>query len=110
VKANFNTVLRDLDGTPFKEPTPQKEGEEAPDLTLAKAVELGLHTGYRADAKPDGEDKWRRFEILLAIREGGDGETELGQKQVDLIREAVGLSGFGAVVVGRVYQLLGGAP
>jgi hypothetical protein len=108
MKVNFNTVLVDLDGKPFKDPT--VEGAEAPDLTLARAATIGLNMGFAADAKPDGEDKWKRFEILLAIREAGLNETELGEGQVSLVRRAIGFAPLGAVVVGRAYQLLGGKP
>lgn len=97
MKVDFDHKILDLKGNAIK------DGDT--DLTLAGVVAPAMLAVLQSDANLTGAEKVRMFRIAQRATDGG--EQELSVEDVALIKDRV-VKGFGALVVGRVYDLLEG--
>lgn len=106
VKINFDQVLKDLDGTPIKEPPKSPEdntpANERPDLTL-KTVCVKALVITMPNEKVSGEEKLERWENAQILQKGGEINftIETLGKFKKLIAEY-----WGTAVSGQAWQML----
>ncbi|MDA3900076.1 MAG: hypothetical protein PF637_06105 [Spirochaetes bacterium] len=97
MKANFNTVILDLDGTPIK------EGGK-PVILKSAVVNILMLTDPKAEET--GEQKLKLFNLANKVMQS-DAEEDYSAEDLALIKERVGKYGT-SLVVGRVYAAIGG--
>lgn len=110
MKINVTKVLHDLEGATLKVP-PIRDAkgeiiEPERNLTLRKVCLDAIQAQLPNDT-PDGEEKFKRFR--LAIRLSSEDEPDLSAEEITKLKRLIGL-GFGALVVGRAYEILDPSP
>lgn len=98
MKIDFSTILYDFDGRPHKLPT----GE---DVTLSSVAVGALSTVFPDEVGLSGADKYKRYELALAINKKK--LVELQVEDVTLIKTVIGKA-YGPVIVGPAYDVIEG--
>lgn len=111
MKINVGTVLLDLEGHPLRDgelkDTAGRTLRPERDFTLRKACTEALQAMNLTGDSPDGEERYRRF--LLASKIQNMDSPDLSVEEVSKLKRLIGLA-FGAIVVGRAYEILDPTP
>lgn len=127
LKVNVTAAFHDLDGIPLRDSAVRasstKEiqcphcfklfGEPGPilrperDFTLRKACTEALQALNLTGDTQDGEERYKRY--LLAVKIMSNDSPDLSIDEIAKLKRLIGLA-FGAVVVGRAYEILDPAP
>jgi hypothetical protein len=111
MKVKVTQVLHDLEGFPLRDAavtsTDGKILRPERDFTLRKACTEALQALNLAGDATDGEERYKRF--LLAMKIMSADEVDLTAEEITKLKRVIGLA-FGAVVVGRCYEILDPAP
>jgi len=108
MKVPILTVLRDLEGIPLRDAkVVDSEGKLLRDFTLRKACTEALQANGLTGDSPDGEERYKRFRLAMKIMTSD--EPDLTADEIVLVKRLIGLA-FGAVVVGRAYEILDPTP
>lgn len=97
MKINFDSQLVHLDGVALKT-------NDVP-LTLKGASIEALMTLVESDRKASGEVKFKRYELAVKVK--GGGEVEVTPEEIVMLKERIG-EVYGPAVVGPAYKLLNG--
>jgi hypothetical protein len=98
LKINFDATINDFDGKPVKV-------SETEALSLKTVALNSLMAQFPDEQHLGGEEKARRF--ALAMRLHGGGEIDIQPEEAAQIKVLIGKA-YGALTVGRAYELLNG--
>jgi hypothetical protein len=101
VKADFDVVLKDLEGKAI----PVEAGKDETPLTLKTVALRALTTPLQEDQSLKGEESFKRLELARKINKGG--EVELDPADAVLIRDRAPKV-WTVVIAGQCYELLKG--
>ena len=111
MKVNVTTVLHDIEGIPLRDAAiKDTEGRilrPERDFTLRKACTEALQANGLAGDTLDGEERYRRYQLAIKIMT--DDSPDLSAEEIAKLKRVIGLA-FGAVVVGRAYEILDPQP
>lgn len=103
MKMNFDQILRDLSGEPFRYKDKPTSLER--DMTLKDAALVALCTALDEDRAMSGKQSFERLELARKINAGG--ELELDPEQVTLIQNRLPKV-YPILIAGVAYELLKG--
>lgn len=99
MKVNFDTELNALNGKPIQYADDGKvRGMQLRDAAVDALIN-------QSNSLPDGEQKFRVFELCERIHKGG--EVEITPEEASEIKAKIGQA-WGANIVGPAYRLLNG--
>lgn len=100
MKRNFNSVLNNLDGEPFKD-------EKGAELTLRRVSLDALGATMEGDQHLSGEDKVKLYHLGTRIAEGfkKNEPVELDDKDITTLKTRIGKA-WGVFVVGPAFDIL----
>lgn len=111
MKVKITTVLRDLEDFPLRDAqVTDAKGvilRAERDFTLRKACTEALQANGLAGDTLDGEERYRRFQLAMKLMT--EDEPDLSAEEITKLKRVIGLA-FGALVVGRAYELLDPQP
>ena len=100
MKVTVGKVLVDIDNETIKD----LKGNNA----TAKGVIIeALLATYNDEQNLSGEDKLKRFELALKIKNTNEVVIELNTEEIVLIKKLVGRA-FGTIIVGQTWKVLEG--
>jgi hypothetical protein len=100
MQVNFDQKLLNLDGTEVVNPN-----DKEPTLLRGIAV-TALLAQFEDERSLSGEDKLKRWELALKIKNGED-PIELSVEEISLVKKLIG-KGFVVLVVGQAWKMLEG--
>jgi hypothetical protein len=98
MRRNLEQPIYDLDGEAIIEPQSKKP------LTLTTVALNALLASYDDERALTGKEKAERMQLALKINKR-PGEVDLTAEQLAKLKELIGKA-YGALVVGRAYELL----
>jgi len=111
MKVPVTSVLYDIEGIPLRDAAvisstgailrPER------DFTLRKACTEALQTNGLAGDTLDGEERYRRYQLAIKIM--SEDTPNLSAEEIAKLKRVIGLA-FGAIVVGRAYEILDPTP
>ena len=111
MKVNVTTVLHDIEGLPLRDAAiKDTEGRilrPERDFTLRKACTEALQALNLSGDTPDGEERYLRYRLAIKIM--SDDSPDLSAEEIVKLKKLIGLA-FGAIVVGRAYEILDPQP
>jgi len=111
LKVNVTTVLHDIEGLPLRDAAiKDTEGRilrPERDFTLRKACTEALQALNLSGDTPDGEERYLRYRLAIKIM--SDDSPDLSAEEIVKLKKLIGLA-FGAIVVGRAYEILDPQP
>jgi hypothetical protein len=111
VKVPVTTVLLDIEGIPLRDAairdTDGKVLRPERDFTLRKACTEALQANGLAGDTLDGEERFRRYQLAVKIM--SEDSPDLSAEEITKLKRVIGLA-FGAIVVGRAYEILDPTP
>lgn len=102
MKIDFSQTVNDIFGEPMMLP-PKKGATEPAAATLGDLCVQALLADFPGE-QLTGEEKYKRYEIASAIKKGAEG---ISIEDLAILKPVIG-KGYGAAVVGPVYDLLEG--
>ncbi len=111
MKVPVTAVLLDIEGIPLRDAAVKDalggtiRAER--DFTLRKACTEALQANGLAGDTLDGEERYRRYQLAIKIM--SEDEPELSAEEITKLKRVIGLA-FGAIVVGRAYEILDPQP
>lgn len=111
MKVSVTTVLLDIEGIPLRDAavssTDGRILRPERDFTLRKACTEALQALNLTGDSTDGEERFRRYRLAMKVM--SDDSPDLSAEEITLLKRLIGLA-FGAVVVGRAYEILDPQP
>lgn len=100
MKRDFNQVLIDLEGKPFKD-------EKKVDLTLRRVVTDALGSTLPGDDSKTGDEKFKLFKLIVKVNDActKGALADIEAEELTIIKERVGRS-WNTLVMGPAYILL----
>jgi len=111
VKVPITSTLHDIEGIPLRDAairdTDGKVLRPERDFTLRKACTEALQALNLNGDSPDGEERFKRYQLALKVMSSE--EPDLTADEIVKLKRLIGLA-FGAIVVGRAYEILDPTP
>lgn len=111
MKVNVTAVLLDLEGIPLRDAAVATSTgailRPERDFTLRKACTEALQANGLVGDALDGEERYRRYQLAIKIM--SEDLPDLSAEEIAKLKRVIGLA-FGAVVVGRSYEILDPQP
>jgi len=111
MKVPITAVLHDIESIPLRDAairdTDGKVLRPERDFTLRKACTEALQALNLSGDSPDGEERFKRYQLALKVMSSE--EPDLTADEIVKLKRLIGLA-FGAIVVGRAYEILDPTP